>query len=85
MADIFVNFSDMPAGYIRGTIDFDLEELVEGWGNVSGGSAGVEDAWNVDLELETLDPAKVEQFISEKLLPYLRSLPAPRGTELVIV
>lgn len=85
MADIYVNFSDMPAGYIRGTIDFDLEELVEGWGNVSGGSAGAGDAWNVDLELDTLDPVKVEHFISEKLLPYLRSLPAPPGTELVIV
>jgi hypothetical protein len=85
MADIYVNFSAMPPGYIRGTIDYDMEELVEGWGEVSGGSAGVEDAWNVDLELDTLDPAKVEQFIDAKLLPYLRSLPAPPGTELVIV
>lgn len=75
----------MPAGYIRGTIDYDLEELVEGWGQVSGGSAGIEDAWNVDLELDTLDTVKVEQFIAEKLLPYLHSLPAPPGTELVIV
>lgn len=69
MADIYVNFSAMPAGYIRGTIDYDMEELVEGWGEVSGGSAGIEDAWNVDLELGTLDPARVEQFIDAKLLP----------------
>ena len=85
VADIYVNFSGMPEGYIRGTIDYDLEVLVEGWGEVSGGSAGVEEAWNVDLELDTQDPASVEIFIAEKLLPYLRSLPAPAGTELVIV
>lgn len=86
MADIYVNFPSMPVGYIRGTIDFDLEELMEGWGSVSGGSAGLKDpAWNVDLELDTEDPDKVDQFIADVLLPYLRSLPAPEGTELVVI
>ena len=85
MADIYVNFSRMPKGYIRGTIDFDLEELVEGWGMVSGGGAGLtESGFSVDLELDTDDPDRVEQFL-KVLFAYLRSLPAPEGTELVVI
>ena len=84
MADIYINFPSMPEGYIRGTIDYDLEELIEGWGMVSGGGAGIGDpGWFVDLELDTNDRAKVDEFIAI-LLQCLRSLPAPPGTELVV-
>jgi hypothetical protein len=85
MADIYVNFPSMPEGYIRGTIDYDLEVLTEGWGMVSGGGAGLNDpGFHVDLELDTNDRTKVDEFIAI-LLTYLRSLPAPKDTELVIV
>jgi hypothetical protein len=84
MADIYVNFPSMPEGYIRGTIDYDLEVLIEGWGMVSGGGAGVHDpGFFVDLELDTDDRTRVDEFIAI-LLRYLRSLPAPEGTELVV-
>jgi hypothetical protein len=85
MADIYVNFPSMPAGYIRGTIDFDLEELLEGWRTVSGGGAGLRDSgFHVDLELDTNDQTKIDEFIVV-LKRYLHSLPAPDGTELVLV
>ena len=84
MADIYINFPSMPEGNIRGDIEYDLEALTEGWGMVSGGGAGLNDPrWNVDLELDTNDRAKVDEFIAI-LLRYLRSLPAPPGTELVV-
>lgn len=85
MADIYVNFPTMPTGYIRGDIDFELGELIKGRGSVSGGGAGLKDSrFHVDLELDTEDPNQVEEFITI-LLNYLRALPAPEGTELVVV
>lgn len=85
MADIYVKFPRCPAGRIRGDIDYELENLVKGWGTVSGGGAGLKDpGFHVDLELDTEDMDTVDRFL-ELLLQYLRSLPAPEGTELVVI
>ena len=82
MADVFVNFPSVPVGYIRGDIDYELENSMLGWGMVSGGGAGLQDSgFFVDRELDMEDRDKVDQFIAIFRM-YLRSLPARKERNL---
>jgi hypothetical protein len=85
MADVFLNFPASPAGYIRGDIEYDLENLLGDRGRIAGGGAEVGNpGFNIDLELSSDDREEVDR-IREELEAYLRSLPAPHGTTLIVI
>jgi hypothetical protein len=69
---------------IRGDIEFGVEGLMGEMGEIVGGGFGVNrSTFNIDLEIDSEDSAVVESFVG-RLLDYLRSLPAPEGTHIVI-
>lgn len=85
MADIYINFPECPTGCVRGDIEFDLEDMLLDRGRISGGGAVVGGpGFSVDIEFLSDDRAEVEDFLAS-LVKYLRSLPAPEGTKLVII
>ena len=64
-------------GAPRGDVEAELEALLEGRGEVTGGGGGVSGG-NIDLELDCDDPAQVVQEIRQ----LLRKLSLPANTVL---
>jgi hypothetical protein len=60
----------------RGNLEDDLDDLLSGAGEVTGGGVG-EMGWNIDVELE--DTASVETWI-HRLAEFLRGWGVPQDT-----
>lgn len=68
-----------PLGVPRGDITAELEELLQGRGEVTGGGGG-KTGGNIDLEIQSDDPEPV----LEEVIQLLRKLDLPKGTVLDI-
>jgi hypothetical protein len=85
MTQLFVNFPDLPEDCFRDDIDDALRGLLKGKGRVSGGGIALDGLGvNFDLVLSSNEKHEVDHFL-DILLKYLRSLPAPAGTQVVVV
>jgi hypothetical protein len=60
----------------RGDLEDELDDLLSGTGEVTGGSGGT-DGWNIDLELR--DGSDVEHW-TDRLVGFLRDRGAPEDT-----
>jgi hypothetical protein len=84
MTEIFVCFSRLPGDYFRDDIDDALRGLLKGKGRLSGGGIALDGSGvNFDLVLFSNVKNEVDHFL-DLLLQYLRSLPAPAGTQVVV-
>jgi hypothetical protein len=84
MTQVFVNFPDLPDDCFRDDIDDALRGLLKGRGRVSGGGIALDGPGvDFDIELKFDNKNDVDLFISE-LVSYLKSLPAPIGTQVVV-
>jgi hypothetical protein len=73
-------YSTKPLPEPRGGLEDDLEELLAGAGEVSGGGGGAA-GWNIDLEL--FDDLSADQWI-DRLAAFLREWGVPEDTSLKV-
>jgi hypothetical protein len=84
MTSIIINLTDLPEDCFRDDIDDALRGVVKGQGRVSGGGIALDGRGvNFDLELSSSNKGDVRRFL-DILLNYLRSLPAPAGSSIVV-
>jgi hypothetical protein len=79
MPDIFI-YSKHPLGEARQDLEDDLESLLAGAGQCTGGGQG-EGGWNIDLEVH--DPDATGEW-ADRIAGFLRERPVPRDTFLVV-
>jgi hypothetical protein len=85
MAKIYVNFLDCPEDLDPSDIEDALRGMARAHNGKQTGAGSALDGpgFNVDLMLFSEEQAVVDQFL-QVLLEYLRSLPAPPGTEVIV-
>ncbi len=79
MPDIFI-YSREPLGEARQGLEDDLDGLLAGAGECTGGGCG-ERGWNIDLDV--FDLATTDSWV-ERIIDYLRKRPVPRDTYVTV-
>ena len=84
MIKLFSHLSDLPEDCFRDDINDALRGIVKGKGRVSGGDVAFDSTGvDYDLELDSNEQSMIDILLST-LLGYLRSLPVPAGSHIVV-
>jgi hypothetical protein len=78
-ADIFI-YSKKPLREPRGGLEDDLDDFLEGAGEVTGGGSGTT-GWNFDVEI--FDESQIEEWV-KRLTTFLKKWKVPKDTYLKI-